>query len=117
MARSGNEASIASPWLSSTASGVDVNTPLAKRSRTSLTIAPDFHCKDAGMPDDSVVVYARGHYRVVRIEEEEPRDRYVILDTAGTELRREPGFDQAKAWVDRRAIDPTPPRPARRRHA
>lgn len=69
------------------------------------------------MPDDSVVVYARGHYRVVRIADDEPRDRYVILDTAGTELHREPAFDQAKAWVDRRTIDPAPPRPARRRHS
>jgi hypothetical protein len=54
------------------------------------------------MPDTSVVVYARASYRVVRTEGEDSPGRYLILDTAGMELRRDPCFDDAKAWVDAR---------------
>jgi len=54
------------------------------------------------MPDTSVVVYARASYRVVRAEGDDPPGRYLILDTTGAELRREPCLDDAKAWVDAR---------------
>ena len=52
------------------------------------------------MPDTSVVVYARACYRVVRTEGEDSPDCYLILDTAGAELRREPSLDDARARVD-----------------
>jgi hypothetical protein len=101
MARSGDEASIASPWLSSTAEVADVNTRL-RGDQVHRLPSPHFHCRDAGMPDTSVVVYARACYRVVRIEGEDSPDCYLILDTAGAELRREPRIDDARAWVDAR---------------
>jgi hypothetical protein len=77
----------------------DVNTRLHAGPVLRLP-SPHFHCRDAGMPDTSVVVYARASYRVVRIEGED--SPYLILDTAGAELRREPCLDDAKAWIDAR---------------
>ena len=72
------------------------------------------------MPDTSVVVYARACYRVVRTEGEDSPDCYLILDTAGANLRREPRLDDAKAWVDARVSlagiehEPAPTRRLRR---
>jgi hypothetical protein len=77
----------------------DVNTRLHVGAVGRLP-SPHFHCRDAGMPDTSVVVYARASYRVVRIEGEDLP--YLILDTTGAELRREPCLDDAKAWIDAR---------------
>ena len=79
----------------------DVNTRLHDGMARRLP-SPHFHCRDAGMPDTSVVVYARACYRVVRTEGEDSPDRSLILDTAGAELRREPCLDDAKAWIDAR---------------
>jgi hypothetical protein len=77
----------------------DVNTRLHAGPVLRLP-SPHFHCRDAGMPDTSVVVYARAWYRVVRTEGEDSPDCYLILDTAGAELRREPSLDDARARVD-----------------
>jgi hypothetical protein len=94
----------------------DVNTRLHVGAVRRLP-SPHFHCRDAGMPDTSVVVYARDCYRVVRTGGENSPDRYLILDTAGAELRGEPCLDDAKAWIDARIASADikrEPSPARR---
>jgi hypothetical protein len=79
-----------------------MSTPLAPPSRASLTIAAHHHCKDAGMPDGSTIVYARGSYRVIRLDDDDASMPFRIFDTAGAELSREAGFDDAREWVDAR---------------
>jgi hypothetical protein len=69
------------------------------------------------MPDDPVLVYARGCYRVVRIDGDDASMAYRIFDSAGTELRREPGFDEARHWVDARLADARHARPPTARQA
>jgi hypothetical protein len=52
-------------------------------------------------------LFTRGPYRVVASGHSGDDDRgYVVLDTAGTPLREEPGLDAARSWIERRiALD------------
>lgn len=55
------------------------------------------------MQDASIVLYARGHYRIVHLAAcgDGGGARYMVIDTAGVEHRRETSLDDASAWIDR----------------
>ena len=59
------------------------------------------------MPDSSLVIYAHAHYRIVR-RAEDAAHPYIVVDTAGSELRRERNLDDAKAWISRLEADAKP---------
>ena len=57
------------------------------------------------MLEPFVVLYAREHWRIIRADGCDRRPAFVIVDSAGTELRREADYDDAKAWIDLRVSD------------
>lgn len=57
------------------------------------------------MFEPSVVVYARERWRVVRTADSDQPLTYVVVDTAGMELRREHALEDASAWVDQRVVE------------
>lgn len=66
------------------------------------------------MLEPSAVLYARAHWRIVRDGNCDKPDVFVVVDTAGIELRRESILDDAKAWIDRLVTEDHVPRvPAR----
>lgn len=53
-----------------------------------------------------VVVFAREHFRILRCDGGGDAAGFIVMDSAGMELRREADFDAARAWVERRLQPP-----------